>query len=115
MPSGHDLSPIYDNPSYLAIEDFLEAEHHPTGAIATGHNKEPSMGDYVMEFCRLGYSELVKKFYYQVRRDLPSLLDLIRCSFVSDKRKRAFQKLVEKRFHELHTSLNKSLYESSRG
>ncbi len=98
---GLRLSPFYDNPSYLALEDpmLLGAFHEPRGAIGTQETIEPVIKDYVKEWLRLGLDEPIKEFRDRV--DLQSILQLISDSFISEKRKQAFTKLVKRRTEEL--------------
>jgi len=95
------LSPIYDNVSYLALEkdEMLKADHNPTGRICTSDTFEPSMKDYVKEFKKLGYQDVLKEFYQSIKIEL--LIQLITESYCSDQMKEAIKKLVKKRFTEL--------------
>src|SRR5439155_10133966 len=45
------LSPIYDNVSYLSLEEgqMLKADFNPTGKISTSETREPNMRSYVKE------------------------------------------------------------------
>ena len=105
--SGQVLAPIYDNPSYLAIEDdfLLEANHEPTGGIATQNNINPVMKDYMIEFKRLGFVDSVQKFQKSVKID--HLLSIVDSSWISFKRKIAFKKLMTRRFREMQDELSK--------
>lgn len=98
---GFHLAPFYDNPSYLGIEDekLLPAQHDPRGKIATAFTDEPKMEDYVVEFNRLGYQDIVANFYKKV--DLNKLLSIIQQSFVSMARKEAITRLITRRYEEL--------------
>ena len=100
-PQGFQLSPFYDNPSYLGTEsDFmLGACHDPRGQIYTAHSTEPKIQDYVKEWERLGYKDFVNKFRNRI--ELPALIKIIDESFVSSKRKEAMKKLIRRRFQEL--------------
>lgn len=95
------LAPFYDNPSYLAIEDplLLGAFHEPRGAIATKATSEPTLRDYVKEWFRMGHKEEVVAFKAKV--DIHAIHRLIEESFISEKRKRAFSRLIERRYQEL--------------
>lgn len=95
------LSPIYDNVSYLALEEgeMLKAHHNPTGKICTSATFEPNMQDYAEEFIKLGYIQDVKKFYQSIKLD--EINKLIDESFCSDLMKEAISKLVNKRYEEL--------------
>ncbi|MCB1114832.1 MAG: HipA domain-containing protein [Chlamydiia bacterium] len=106
-PQGYTLAPFYDNPSYIATENLLGADLHPTGAIATKATQEPSMKDYAQEFYRLGYTDVVDQFYAQLNSKKDTFYALIHHSFVSQERKDAFLKLVNRRIEELQTVAGK--------
>lgn len=95
------LSPIYDNVSYLSLEngDMLKADFNPAGKISTKETHEPSMRDYVKELKRLGFKDIVKEFQKTVK--LTQLTELIDKSFCSLLMKDALKKLIKKRFLEL--------------
>ena len=99
------LSPIYDNVSYLILEqgDMLKADHNPTGRICTSETYEPSMRDYVKEFKKLGYIDDVKEFHQSFKFE--QLLRLINESFCSNLMKEALKTLIKKRFEELENEL----------
>lgn len=99
------LSPFYDNPSYLGIEipELLNAIHEPRGAIATFETNEPTMKDYVKEWFRLGYgSEVV---HFAKRINIQSLSEIVGSSFLSDKRKDAILRLIQRRYQELQNAI----------
>ncbi len=98
--TGLILSPFYDNPSYLALEDplLLAAHHEPRGAIATSQTMEPTMRDYVNEWNRLGFSETVTEFKNRI--NLVDIFEIIELSFISEKRKKAFNRLITRRYEE---------------
>ena len=102
MANNTALSPIYDNVSYLSLEqgNMLKADFNPTGKISTQATKEPSMCDYVIELNRLGYKEKILSFYNTV--NLPKINQVIDESFCGDLMKMAIKKLIKKRFEELH-------------
>jgi len=104
---GLQLSPFYDNPSYLGIEvdGLLGAYHEPAGAIATSATDKPVMKDYAEEFLRLGHQSVAVKFWNKV--DLGVLWKMIDGAFISEKRKAAMKKLMERRFQELKHVLAK--------
>ena len=99
--SGMQLAPFYDNPSYVGLDDdlMLGADLQPRGAIFTDGSDEPTMKDYVCEWKRLGYDEVVRGFYERV--SLEKLENIIKGSFISKKRKKALLCLVKKRYEEL--------------
>ncbi|HEY5234990.1 MAG TPA: HipA family kinase [Rhabdochlamydiaceae bacterium] len=100
-PKGLYLAPFYDNPSYLGteIETLLSAQHEPRGQIFTAESKEPKMRDYVKEWLRLGYGEIVERFRQKI--EINTLVALVENSFLSLKRKEAFKKLITNRYLEL--------------
>lgn len=102
---GYQLSPFYDNPSQLGVEEeaFLGAHLEPRGKIATEHTDEPTMKDYVAEFKRLEYGEVVKKFFNRIRLD--EMFELIGKAFISDKRKKGIRALMERRYKELENNV----------
>ncbi len=99
--NGFQLSPFYDNPSYLGIEIelLLGAQHEPRGQIYTAQSKQPKMLDYVKEWNRLGQISVVNKFRDKIAID--SLMEIIDKSFISDKRKESIKRLIKRRYLEL--------------
>lgn len=100
-----ELSPIYDNVSYLALESgsMLKAHHNPTGKISTSTTDEPSMHDYVIELKKLGYNDKVNEFYQFI--NFENLTRLVEESFCSDLMKEAINKLIKRRYEELENAL----------
>ena len=99
---GLQLSPFFDNPSYLGTETegLLSADVEPRGTISTSATDKPSMSDYVREFKKLGYLDVITRFRENVSLgDIKALVDE---SFVSLKRKAAIVTLIEKRLQELN-------------
>ncbi len=98
---GYELSPFYDNTSYLGIEldSLLEADHQPKGTIKTAQSDEPTMKDYVLEWQRLGFDYVVKQFRDAV--SLSKIKSIIDASDISQKRKQALFTLISKRSIEL--------------
>lgn len=99
--SNYTLSPCYDNPSYFGIEDenLLGAFLNPKCSIITSVEKEPMIKDYILEFIRLGYKEEVSNFLRSL--NFPAFVLLIKESFLSDKRKKAFQVFISTQYQEL--------------
>lgn len=95
------LSPIYDNVSYLSLEDgeMLKADFNPTGRISTLTTCEPSMRDYVKELKRLGYTDDIQEFYQSMK--LTQIIQLVDDSFCNALMKEAMKALIKKRFGEL--------------
>ena len=98
---GLSLAPFYDNPSNIGIElpSLLRADLQPRGHIHTLKSSEPNMADYVEEWKRLGFENVVEKFRKEV--DLPKVLLLVDESFLTTKRKAALKRLITKRWQEL--------------
>lgn len=99
--NGLILSPFYDNVSYLGteIDSLLAADHQPKGKIETILAREPSMLDYIAEWNRLGYGYVVERFREHI--SLAEIRELIAASNISQKRKQALIKIIEKRNREL--------------
>jgi hypothetical protein len=103
---GKLLSPTYDNPSCLGIEEenFLKAVLEPCGKIHSSLSKEPKMREYALDFCEMGYDELVVECYRSIV--LSEILDLVNASFISLIRKDAFSSLLRKRYQELKGAID---------
>ena len=99
-PRGVTLAPVYDNASQLGLEqgDILLSDWNPTGKIATLSSPEPASRDYVGEFFRLGYGDIVVRWFAGV--SLKKIQGLIEESFCGDLMKQAMKKLVTKRYEE---------------
>ncbi len=91
------LAPFYDNPSALGIEEksMLGADLQPRGCIFTKSSNEPLLKDYILEWERLGYQNVIDLFRKNL--SLSNLKQIIESSLLSEKRKKALSKLVEKR------------------
>lgn len=102
---GKVLSPFYDNPSYIGIEipEILGAQLSPRGAIATSKTSEPTLIDYTNELIRLGFRSNIEKFLKKI--DSYAIESLIKTSFISPKRQKAFLKLITSRYKELTNEL----------
>lgn len=100
-PKGMSLAPFYDNPTALALEEYsmLEADLQPRGSIFTKDTNKPAMKDYINEWTRLGYSNVIELF--QKKYSFEKIKTFIEKSFLSEKRKKAFLKLIIKRSEEL--------------
>jgi hypothetical protein len=98
---GKMLSPTYDNPSCLGIEEesFLKAILEPCGKIHSSRSKEPKMREYALDFCEMGYEDLVAQFYRSIT--LQKIIDLVDTSFITFVRKDAFSRLLQRRYQEL--------------
>ncbi len=89
------LSPCYDNPSYIGIEIdmMLGADIAPKGKIFTKESSEPNIVDYINEFKRLGFDDVVTNFLKKIDKDkIKTVLSIVP---ISSKRCKAFWKLVE--------------------
>ena len=95
------LSPFYDNPSALALEDhsILGADLQPRGSIFTKDSDKPTMKDYILEWNRLGYNHVIKSFKQKFHPK--KIKTLVEKSFISEKRKQALLRLISKRSEEL--------------
>ncbi len=95
------LSPFYDNPSALALDDpsILGADLQPRGSIFTKYSNMPTMKDYIMEWNRLGYSHIIQRFKKKLH--LKTVENLIKKSHICEKRKQALWRLILKRNEEL--------------
>ena len=85
--------------------NMLKADFNPTGKINTQSTDEPGMRNYVTQLTRLGYQDNLNEFYQKV--NLIQIDNLIQESFCSELMKKAFNKLVVKRFKELENELEK--------
>ena len=96
------LTPMYDNPSYFGIcaDEFLGADVHPLGCIATQHSPHPNVHEYKNEFCRLGYKKVVDRFKNTLQKKQPQILKAIESSFITQKRKAAFLTFVKQQLKE---------------
>ncbi len=96
------LAPMYDNPSLFGTEKefMLGAHFNPSGCIWTVKTKEPKPRDYIEEFNRLGHKKVVNLFSGKAIARFPKIIDLVRNSALSQKRKKAFVKLLEERIGE---------------
>jgi hypothetical protein len=103
---GKLLSPTYDNPSCLGIEEesFLKAILEPCGKIHSSRSKEPKMREYALDFCEMGYEKLVRQFYLSIA--FQEIVGLVSTSFISLVRKTAFSKLLHRRYHELKEAID---------
>ncbi len=98
---GMWLSPFYDNPSAIALDDhsMLGADLQPKGSIYTKDTDQPTMKDYVLEWDRLGYGHIIRRFKKNL--SLGMIKDLVEKSHISEKRKKALLALILKRSEEL--------------
>lgn len=101
---GMRLAPFYDNPTAIALEEpaMLAADLQPRGSIFTKASDKPTMKDYVHEWNRLGYGDIVDRFRKQYT--LAPVRALVEKSFISAKRQKAILKLISKRGEELCAS-----------
>jgi hypothetical protein len=100
-PSGYEMAPFYDNPSYLGteIKSLLRADHKPAGAIRTQNAEHPSMKDYVQEWKRLNFGHVVDRFRSNVSWN--EIQALIKSSYLTPARQEAVIRLISKRISEL--------------
>ncbi|OGT48814.1 MAG: hypothetical protein A3E82_08370 [Gammaproteobacteria bacterium RIFCSPHIGHO2_12_FULL_38_11] len=106
--SGYQLSPTYDNVSYLGLEHgkMLHADFNPTGKIATRCSLEPSMTHYVAEFMRLGYGQICQDFYKKITFSDNAIKTAILTNPCTALMKAAMQRLIFKRNRELYDALS---------
>lgn len=98
------LAPIYDNGSYLSLEsgNMLKADFNPTGKIATKASQEPTMKDYVIELRRLGFENMISRFFGTLKsKKMKKIHKLIDNSFCTVSMREALRKLIDKRYREL--------------
>lgn len=97
------LSPFYDNPSQLGVEQeiLLGSDISPRGTVFTQASEEPKMKDYIKEFRRLQLDSAVDRFKNRVNSRTANIFEAI-ATFpsLSERRKNAFIKLVEKNLQE---------------
>lgn len=100
------LALMYDNPSCLCIEDdfFLVSDINPSGSIWTKDSKHPKPTDYVQEFQRLGYENLVNAFITKLTSQSSTIITMIEATRLSQKRKNASIKLLNKRIEEFNNA-----------
>jgi hypothetical protein len=98
------LAPMYDNPSCLGIEEdfFLVSDINPSGSIWTKDSKHPKPTDYVKEFQRLGYADLVNVFIKKLTSQSLNIMTTIKTAKLSQIRKDALIKLLNKRIEEFN-------------
>jgi len=96
-PKGFSLAPFYDNPSFVGLDNsfMLGADLQPRGAIFTQNSQEPTIQDYITEWTRLGYQDVVQRFQQAVKLD--KVHDIIYSSLLTDKRKAALFRLINQR------------------
>jgi hypothetical protein len=100
------LSPMYDNPSCLGIEDdfFLLSDISPSGSIWTKTSNEPKAIDYTIEFRRLGYESIVSQFCKKVISQSENIISTISKAEMSEIRKNALRNLLRKRIGEFENA-----------
>lgn len=100
------LAPMYDNPSFYGTETekLIEAHLNPSGSIWTKKSKEPKVNDYIEEFVRGGLEKICQQFKKKVVTKFPLILAEVQISEVSEKRKRAFIKFLEKKLGEFENA-----------
>ena len=58
------------------------------------------MREYALDFCEMGYEELIRQFHLSIV--FQEIVGLVSTSFISPDRKIAFSKLLHRRYHELN-------------
>ena len=102
-----ELAPIYDNPSFFGVEseDFLGADFNVSGCIQTSRSKQPKIADYAEEFKRLGLEEACLRFMKKAARKRTDITKEVEISELSQKRKDAFIKYIDKQLKALEEAL----------
>ena len=97
------LAPMYDNPSYFgtAKDDLLEYSFNISGCIRTSVSTKPKTSDYMKEFKKLGFEETVSQFIHKASSSFPNIIDEVKISGISKKRKSAFVNYITERLKEL--------------
>ena len=105
------LAPMYDNPSFLGTEkdDFLSVHFNPSGCIWTSESKEPKLSDYIKEFKKLTLERACQKFIKKIIHQFPLFINEIKNSEISERRKKAFIKLLKNRLEDCKKSIKKDL------
>lgn len=103
---GRRLAPMYDNPSYFGVEDLLGADLNPSGDIWTSSSKEPKLLDYIKEFHKLGFRRICLEFLEDIIRQSQEITEEVKSSEISQARKKAFMKFLEKQFQILKDYYN---------
>ncbi len=104
------LAPMYDNPSFLGIQkddEFLLAHFNPSGAIWTSDSKEPKLLNYIREFKKLNLEKPCQKFIKKIMDKFPLLIEEIQNSEISERRKKAFIKLLNERLEDCKKSIKR--------
>ena len=104
------LAPMYDNPSFLGIQkddEFLLVHFNPSGSIWTSNSKEPKLLDYIREFKKLKLEKPCQKFIKKIIDKFPLLIEEIRNSEISERRKKAFINLLNGRLKDCKKSIEK--------
>ncbi len=57
------------------------------------------MREYALDFCEMGFEELVTQFHLSIA--FQEIIDLVNISFISHTRKAAFSRLLHRRYQEL--------------
>ena len=78
---------------------MLGADLQPRGSIFTAESDKPTMKDYIQEWKRLGYGNIVEQF--RKNHSLIKIQGLIGQSYLTEKRKNALLQLITKRSKEL--------------
>lgn len=78
---------------------MLGADLQPRGSIFTKDTDKPTMKDYVLEWNRLGYADVIRRFKRNLR--LETIRNLPEKSHLSEKRKMALLRLIRTRSEEL--------------
>ena len=99
---GKKLAPMYDNPSFIGIEDekLLGADIRPSGCIYTKYSKKPKVKDYLVEFKELGLNSHCLLFVRKIRKNFLKIKQEVEGSFILKKRKNRFIQFLRERLQD---------------
>ena len=113
IDTGRDkkLAPMYDNPSLFGIlkDELLLAHFNLSGIICTSLSKKPKLLDYIKEFKELKFENTCRKFTKQVIKQFPLIVDEIKISGMSEKRKQAFIAFLKERLADFKKSIKEDI------
>ena len=102
------LAPMYDNPSYFGIEssELIDADFNISGCIGTSTSDKPKLLDYIQEFQSLGFEKVCLNFLKKAVRQSPKIIEELKCSAISKRRKKAFIKFLNKQLRSMEGFCN---------
>ena len=128
------LSPMYDNPSWLATEEFLAGQFNISGSIWTSSSEKPKIKDYIQEFQKLNkagceylvndnalslerqkkpapqkipirYHTICSQFMKKTISQFPKIIKEVQYAEISEKRKKAFIRFLNNRLKDMEQIL----------